>query len=194
MVLSQKQIGNNVTINLLKTDKFKSNFISVNYIRPLSAEKAAMNALIPRVLKRGCEQYRDNAALAKRLEELYASDIFCKTTKSGDYQILSFSADMLDNSYSIDGTDIASNVASLLMQLITTPATENGIFSDKYVDDEKQMLIHSIKAQINNKNRYARLLHLAYLPSSHYITFSNLSAHALAIAISDASTGSSKSE
>lgn len=155
MILEQKKIGPNITVNLLKTDKFKSNFVSVNYIQPLCAKNASYNALIPRVLKRGCAQYKDNEALAKRLEELYASDIFCKVSKCGEMQILSFSADMLDSSYAIDSTDISSEVISLLMQIITTPLIENGMFCEKYVSDEKQMLIHSIKSKINNKNKYA---------------------------------------
>ncbi len=155
MILEQKKIGQNITVNLLKTDKFKSNFVSVNYIQPLCAKNASYNALIPRILKRGCAQYKDNEALAKRLEELYASDIFCSVSKSGDLQVLSFSADMLDNSYAIDSTDILSDVISLLVQIITTPLLQNGMFLEKYVSDEKQMLIHSIKSKINNKNKYA---------------------------------------
>lgn len=157
MLFSQKNIGNNVTLNLFKTDKFKSNYVSISFIQPLSNDTAAAFSLLSRVLKRGCKKYRNQKEISRRLEELYASDIYFKVTKIGDLQVLNFSADMLSNEYAVDDTDITGSVIELLHDIILDPLLDEstGLFLDEYVETEKEKLIDTIKAEKNNKNKYA---------------------------------------
>jgi predicted Zn-dependent peptidase len=157
MLFSQKSIGANVTLNLFKTDKFKSNYVSINFIQPLSKDNAAAFSLLSRVLKRGCKKYKNQKEISRRLEELYASDIYFKVSKIGDLQVLNFSADMLNNDYSVDGTDITGSVIELLCDIILDPLLDEktGLFLNEYVESEKEKLIDTIKAERNNKNKYA---------------------------------------
>ncbi len=157
MLFSQKEIGRNITLNLFKTDKFKSNYVSINFIQPLSRDTAPYFALISRILRRGCKKYQNQMEISKRLEELYASDIGFKVFKSGDLQVINFSADMLDNAYSVDSTDIVGETVGLLTDVITEPLLneKNGLFLNEYFQSEREKLIDSIKSLKNNKNKYA---------------------------------------
>jgi predicted Zn-dependent peptidase len=62
---------------------------------------------------------------------------------------------LLDNRFSIDGMDITDRAVRLLSDVLFSPLTENGVFCEEYVESEKQMLIEDIRAQINDKRRYA---------------------------------------
>ena len=75
MSFTRKEIAKNVFVNTVATDKFKSDFIRIAFVMPLSKEKAAANALVPYVLKRGTEKYPDIGAIRRQLESLYDSGI-----------------------------------------------------------------------------------------------------------------------
>jgi len=156
MFFSPKEIGNNITLNLFKTDKFKSNYVSINFIQPLASETAAYFALLSRVLKRGSKNYPTQKDISKRLEELYASDIAIKVFKCGDLQVVNFSADILDNAYAVDNFDITASTLELLTDIILNPLLDEktGLFLYDYVSSEKEKLIDSIKSLFNNKNKY----------------------------------------
>ena len=63
MGLIKKNIADGVNFNYLETDKFKTGFLSVNFIAPLDQATAAKNALIPQILMRGSEKYPNMAEL-----------------------------------------------------------------------------------------------------------------------------------
>ncbi len=156
MFFSQKEIGSNITLNLFKTDKFKSNYVSINFIQPLASDTAAYFSLLSRVLKRGSKNYPTQKDISKRLEELYASDIAIKVFKCGDLQVINFCADILDNAYAVDNFDITDATVALLTDIILNPLLDDksGLFLDDYVSSEKEKLIDSIKSLFNNKNKY----------------------------------------
>ena len=57
-----------VTLRCFGDSRFKQGALSIQIIRPQRAEEAAMNALIPTVLLRGCESCADLRALTNRLD------------------------------------------------------------------------------------------------------------------------------
>jgi Predicted Zn-dependent peptidases len=155
MSVIKKKIADGIYLNFIETDKFKTNYLSVNFITKLNKETASLNALIPMVLKRGTVKYPTMAEINEELENLYATGIYSRVYKRGENQIVGFTSYMLDNSYTIDDTDILASTIDMFDQLIFCPKTENGVFIESYVDGEKSNLIDNINALINNKNRYA---------------------------------------
>lgn len=155
MSVIKKKIADGIYLNFINTDKFKTNYLSVNFITRLNKETASLNALLPAVLKRGTVKYPKMADINEQLENLYATGIYSRVYKRGENQIIGFTSHMLDNSYTIDDTDILSGTLDMLEQLIFYPVTDNGVFLKSYVDGEKVNLIDNINALINNKNRYA---------------------------------------
>ena len=66
--MTTENLGESIILRTVKTDKFKSDFLSVSFEQPLNRREAAMNALILRILKRGTEQYPDMISLTKKLD------------------------------------------------------------------------------------------------------------------------------
>lgn len=155
MSFERKKLADGIYFSSIKETKFKTNLISLRFIAPLQKETAAKNALLFPVLLRGSEKFPDIGSIRREQESLYDSNISDSVYKRGDSQILELRAGLLDNRFAIDGMDITARVLALLGDLLFHPITENGVFRTDYVESEKQMLIADIRAQINDKRRYA---------------------------------------
>lgn len=147
-------IGNGVNLNLIKTDKFKSNLLSYYFIRPLCKSEVTKNALLPLVLKRGTEEYDTNLKIQKRLEENYGSQLSMGVNKRGERHILRFSVEIVDKSY-VQGEQHIYDILQLLQSIIFNPTLEEGYFKESYVKQEKENLKRRIQGRINNKRGYA---------------------------------------
>lgn len=152
--LQRINIGNGVNLNLIKTDKFKSNLLSYYFIRPLNKDEVTKNALLPLVLKRGTEEYDTNLKIQKLLEENYGSQLSMGIDKRGEKHILRFTIEMVDKSYVKDEKYIY-NILELLQSIIFNPALDEGCFKKDYVKQEKENLKRRIEGRINNKRSYA---------------------------------------
>ncbi len=156
--MSIKRIGvaRGIDLNVIETDKFKTNFLSVNFVVPLASETVSENALLFRVLHRGCEKYPNVASLNKKLDYLYATTVGMRNYKRGEAQIIGLAADMLGNEYTDDGTDLIGEVCDFIYEVIFRPLLDDkGYFLENYVGQEKDNLVNDIMAKINDKRRYA---------------------------------------
>lgn len=156
MGIIRREIADCVHLCYLETDKFKTGFMSVNFIAPLDASTAAKNALIPSVLLRGSEKYPNMAEINKKLDYLYASGLSPRNDKRGEIQIFGITASMIDSAYTINGEDIVSEVTDILFEVLLHPVTDGEAFDNAYTESEKKNLIDGINAKINNKTYYAR--------------------------------------
>lgn len=139
----------------VKSEKFKTVRIDIFILDPLNKEKAAQNALIPYVLKRGCRNYPTQQELALRLEELYGAIINAAVYKKGEYQIIQLSAGLVSDSFTVNGTKLFEEVGELLFEILTDPVTEDGMFARDYFEQERENLIQRIRSRVNNKMYYA---------------------------------------
>ncbi len=148
------KIGNGIHLNLVRTDKFKSNLLSYYFLRPLSKEEVTKNALLPLVLKRGTEEYTTNLEIQKRLEENYGANFSIAINKRGEKHVLRFTVETVNGDYVGDG-DYIYEVIKLLKSIIYNPVLEKGYFKKDYVDQEKINLKNRIEGRINDKRSYA---------------------------------------
>jgi len=156
MGLIKKQIANGISLSYLETEKFKTGFMSVNFIAPLDASAAAKNALIPVILLRGSKKYPNMAEINKKLDYLYASSLSTRNNKRGEMQIFGLKASMIDSSYTMNGEDLVSEVTDMLFDVLLDPVTNGDAFDASYTESEKKNLTDAINANINNKTYYAR--------------------------------------
>ncbi len=156
MVLKSERIkiGNGIHLNLIKTDKFKSNLLSYYFLRPLSKEEVTKNALLPLVLKRGTAEYDTNLKIQRKLEETYGASLSIAINKRGEKHVLRFTVETVNGDYVGDG-DYIYEVINLLKSIIYNPALEKGYFRRDYVEQEKENLKHRIEGRINDKRSYA---------------------------------------
>ena len=154
MLPIRKMIGDGVALNIIPTDKFKTNCITVRFLCPMAKETASLNALLPSVLKRGCERLPTMSDIVKELQMLYGSELQSSVGRFGDMQYLGFTSFPLRNEYT-EGMDVTKEILSLMSELINKPLLENGTLKAEYVESEKRTLTDRVKAAINNKTSYA---------------------------------------
>lgn len=152
-ITEKTQLFKGVNLNYVKSEKFKTNMISVVLRLPLCRETVTRAALIPRVLKRGTEAYPTLADISKRAEELYGASISAGTLKKGDNQLLVFTVRFVSDSF-INGA-ITKDAVNLLAEFVLRPKTVLGGFDKSYVEQEKVNAKNFIEGLINDKKAYA---------------------------------------
>ncbi|MCX7921320.1 MAG: insulinase family protein [Clostridia bacterium] len=146
---------NGVNVYQIKAEKFKTNTINVFFHDNLSRENAAKNALLPAVLRRGCESLPTFQDISQYLEELYGAGFDCGVVKKGERQIIQFYIEYVSEKYTGETDNIFKKVFGLLYEIITKPVLENSTFKKEYMDQEKVNLKKLIESRVNDKLQYA---------------------------------------
>ena len=155
MDVRRKELLPNVYLTTVQTDRFKTGCLSAVLLTQLSRETASMNALLPRVLRRGTLSCPDMAALQARLDELYGAAVEPTVFKLGEIQATGFICSFCDDRFLPEKTDIPGGVASLLGELFLNPAMRGGLLRQDYVESEREKLVERIESLVNNKRSYA---------------------------------------
>ena len=151
--LKTLEIGKNVKLTLIPESKFKTNLISVYIQRELDRKEVTKNALLPGILKSGCNKYKTLGQLTDREEELYGSYLHAGASKRGESQVLGFSILSVNEKYLDE--KILGQCIEFLNEIINNPLVIDGGFNEEYLNIEKEILKDSIMSIINDKGNYA---------------------------------------
>lgn len=151
---TREKISDGVYLNVINSNKFKSELISIYFILPLNKEEVTSNTMIPLILKRGSKDYRTSMEIEKGLEELYGSDLSVSVTKKGEKHVLRFTIEGPREDF-VESNDIFKNKLNMLKSIIYNPLLENDGFKKEYVDQEKRNLKDRIESRINDKQQYS---------------------------------------
>lgn len=151
--LKTLEIGKNVKLTLIPESKFKTNLISVYIQRKLDRNEVTKNALLPGILKSGCNKYKTLGQLTDREEELYGSYLHAGASKRGESQVLGFSILSVNEKYLDE--KILGQCIEFLNEIINNPLVIEGGFNEEYLNIEKEILKDSIMSIINDKGNYA---------------------------------------
>ena len=144
-----------VTLRCVRDHRFKQAAISIQFVRPMLREEAALNALLPAVLLRGSKNYPDIRAITNRLDELYGASVGNIVRRVGDYQTTGFYCGFMEDRFALEGDRILVPTMELARELLLEPLTENGVFRRDFVEGEKKNLLAVIEAERNDKRAYA---------------------------------------
>lgn len=154
--LIRKKIGDEVYLNSVWDEKFKSDRITVNLITPLNRNEATVNALVPFVLRKGCKSCPDFTELNKRLAKMYGAILDADVSKQGGNQIIEVLLQLADDKFAISGEKMVEEGAKLLSDIVFDPnLDENGLFPEKDLELEREYLIDTINSDLNDKRTYA---------------------------------------
>ena len=154
---TRKMLLPGVFLTVLHTDKFKTNCLSMSLIRPLCREEAALNALLPDVMLRGCGMCPDMTAISAWLDQRYGAGVQSTVRKKGEVQAIGLFMDYINERYTLEGENLTEDVCRLMGSFLLDPVLENGAFRADYVEGEKINLINAIESQINDKRTYAAI-------------------------------------
>ena len=155
MNLETTDIKEGIRLHKIKTNKYKTNLMSVFLTSKLSKEDITKKALILTVLRRGTNNLKTQEEINKKLEELYGASFDCGIDKLGDKHVLKFYVESLNEQYLYQKEDILNKSLNILFDIVFNPLLENGSFRQEYIDEEKQNLRIIIDGQKDNKAAYA---------------------------------------
>ena len=155
MNLETTDIKEGIRLHKIKTNKYKTNLMSVFLTSKLSRDDITKKALILTVLRRGTNNLKTQEEISKKLEELYGASFDCGIDKLGDKHVLKFYVESLNEQYLYQKEDILNQSLNILFDIVFNPLLENGVFKQEYIDEEKQNLRIIIEGQKDNKAAYA---------------------------------------
>ena len=155
MKLQKTSLSKSVTLSSIKTDKFKTGIITFTLTAPMSAKRFAYNTVLAGVLRRGTQKYPSLSSLNRALDELYASSIEIRSSKTGANLSLIITAEFLDTAYIPDNTDILSGVLDVIEQFLLYPISNGNCFDDTVVNQEKLTALDYLNSEINNTRLYS---------------------------------------
>ena len=153
---SKTRINDGVELICARTNRFKTNELSISFVVPLKEETAAANALLAFLVSQTTKEYPTLAEFNKKLAMLYGASIHTFITKLGENQCITLEASCLDDRFSIDGENISTEVFDFLCKLIfEVKLDEKGNFFEEDIQREKRLLIERIESEENDKRIFA---------------------------------------
>lgn len=142
-------------LHTVKTDKFKTNNIVVKWRTPITKENVTHRALLPYVMQNSTEKYPTTAKLRSYVEELYGATFFIDLAKKGEYHIVSFSLEIVNEKFLSDQTPLLKKGLEFLSEVIFHPNVADNGFDQNVIENEKRALKQRIQSIYDDKMRYS---------------------------------------
>ena len=148
-------LGEGLSLGLVKTKKFKSNLISIYFQRTLDRQEVTRISLLTNLLQVATKKYPSMKDISQKLDSLYGLSMNLGVSKHGEklitsLKLLSISDKYLDQPIFEDVIDFAS-------QILLNPLVVDGQINPSMLDLEKKSLEEEIASKINDKRTYASL-------------------------------------
>ena len=145
-----------IKLHTINTNKFKTNLIAMFLSIPLTRENVTKNSLLVSVLRRGCEKYKTQEEISKKLEEMYGAEFNCGLDKLGKNHVLKFYIESINDEFlPQNGENMLKQSIEILSEIVFNPVIPNGAFNEEYINQEKENVKQIIEAKKDNKARYA---------------------------------------
>ena len=153
-MLTHSEIAPGISLSCIQDHRFKHSAMTFQYLRPMCTEEAAMNALIPSVLLRGCKSAPDLRRITQRLDDLYGASVSPISRRAGNCQTAGLYLSLMDDRFAPEGEALTEQAIAFLKELLFDYPTEQGGFLPDFVEGEKTNQIYAIEAEYNDKQTY----------------------------------------
>lgn len=178
MLYIQEKLENNraLTLSTIKSNKFKSGVITFSMTLPMTKNAVAYNLVLSGLLRRGTKNYPSMSALNRALDDLYGSYVEIRSSHLGENLSLIISAEILDNKYVPEKTDILGGVVDIISELIIEPLIKSPSFDRNAFVQEQKVVLDGINSLKNNTRSYSikRCAELMGENISNYPTYDEL--------------------
>lgn len=141
-------------INIIKSEKFKNNAISL--VIPLELDdRVTEYNLIAALLKRGTKNYPSSKAIWEHLQNLYGAVFDIVVTKKGEKLFLNFYIQCINDIYALEGEALLKEALDFLYEVVNNPLVSEKGFDESYFETEKENLKVLINSRMDNKDSYA---------------------------------------
>ena len=136
------------------TDRFKTTTLRLYLHGPLSEEEAALTALVPAMLRRGCRRYPSLRAMTRVLDDLYGAQLDADVLKIGERHLVFLSMDLAADRY-VGGESLLPRGVALVRSVLLEPLGDDGSFPELLVAQEAAHLMHAVASLPDDKLHFA---------------------------------------
>ena len=140
-------------MHIIKTDKFKTIKIKISFKRKITKEDITYRNMLVNLLMESTKKYPTARLIEIESENLYNVGFGSGTSYSGNYHIMNFELNFLNEKY----TEIGMNQKSLqfFLNFLFEPNVVNGAFNEKAFNISKNILRDDILSYDDSPNRYS---------------------------------------
>ena len=143
------------TLTVIKTDKFKTNLISISFQSEIDRETVTKRSLLPYVLRSATEKYPSKKEINTYLESLYGASLSTTVEKRGKMHNIKFYLSLANEKFLGDREPLLEEGVELLKEVILNPLFINGAFKEQVVEIEKRLLKEYIESIYDDKVSYS---------------------------------------
>lgn len=149
----QKIKKDNYNLHIIKTDKFKTINLRINFKRKIKKDEITIRNFLNDMLINSSKKYKTSRDIEIETEELYGVGISSSPYKSGNYHIISFKETFLNEKYTEQ--DMIKKSIIFLLELIFNPNINENKFEKEYFDLIKKTLEEDIKSLKDDTKKYS---------------------------------------
>jgi predicted Zn-dependent peptidase len=153
-VVNVLELDDGIRLTVIPDEKFKT--IGISYCFHLELDHDySYNALLPAVLKSGCEGLVTMQDINGYLDKQYGALFNAGVQKKGDCQIVRFSLDVVNEKYIDNEEAILAQGFHFINRLLVKPILVDGVFREEVVERERVNMINRINGIQNEKGLYS---------------------------------------
>lgn len=143
-----------MNIKFIKSNKFKSNSISLNIPIDIDEKITDLN-LVSEMIKIGSKKYDSLKKLYSKLQEMYGTHFNCYVNKCGEVAVFTIYIEFLKDEYTDQNTSLWDEIINFLHEIFYNVLEEKGCFKEEFLKIEKENLRTNILSLVDSKNYYA---------------------------------------
>lgn len=156
MIEKNVSIKDGIKLHLLDSKNYKTDLSVVFITVPLDRNTITNDVLIPEVLKSGCQKYKNQYEISKRLNELYGTTLETGVDKTGKNLVIKIYNESINDEFiPFDNSTNLKDSIDLLFEIVFNPYLINGTFGSDYVNIEKERRKILIETETDDKDTYS---------------------------------------
>lgn len=148
-------IKDGIYLTTIVDEKFKSNNISIRFIKECDEKTASAYSLATSIALNSNKKCPTVTKLTQQLARLYGASVSKYISKIGDSQSFYIGASCICDKYAFEKEKVTSLVTGILLDCIFEPNVTNEAFDKSEFTSVRADIIDGIKAKINEKRSYA---------------------------------------
>lgn len=170
------QLAEGVHLHLIKTEKFKTNHLTLRFSGQMTSKNRARRALVAQMLATANASYPTSQLFRRRLAELYGAHLSTRISTKGLVHIVDIDISFVSNRYALNQENVLQEILTFLQEVLFNPLITLEQYQSRIFETEQHNLMAYLEADREDVYYYSDLalekLYYAtpYLQESQYST------------------------
>ncbi|EGJ26603.1 EF-P 5-aminopentanol modification-associated protein YfmF [Streptococcus porcinus] len=151
------KIVEGVQLHLIKTEKFKTNHITLRFSGDFNQKLVAKRVLVAQMLATANDDYPTAKLFRERLAELYGASLSTEVSVKGKVHIVDIDITFIQDKYSFQGEKLLEEIILLLKGILFSPLLSIAQYQPKVFEVEKTNLMNYIESDKEDSFYYSSL-------------------------------------